>query len=223
MSVDSILNAEQSALNKDHEIDRILSTCRWDYFAILEIDPLKLGQDDFYDELANKVKRSYRKKTLSVHPDKVSNPKAPQAFEKLKRAELVLNSSNNNSDSSEDVDNAETKSLVNEKERLIAIYKDANETIGRKTESVSQVEVQSLVAKILEEELRSENIEKEFEQRQEAQKMKELAKIRKERELKKKMESKWEDDRDVRVKNWRDYSSKVEKKKKKVKKSKVLA
>lgn len=222
MSVDSILNAEQSALNKDHEIDRILSTCRWDYFAILEIDPLKLGQDDFFDELANKVKRSYRKKTLSVHPDKVSNPKAPQAFEMLKRAELVLNS-NSNSGSSEDVENSETKSLVNEKERLIAIYKDANNTISRKTESISQAEVQSLVAKILEEELRLENIEKEFEQRQEAQKMKELAKIRKERELKKKMESKWEDDRDVRVKNWREYSLKVEKKKKKVKKSKVLA
>lgn len=215
MSVDSILNAEQLSLGKDQEIDRILSCYKYDYFAILQINPFEEDQDT----VSSQIKKTYRKKTLSVHPDKVSNPKAPEAFDRIKKAERVLSSIKKDDSAEPD---AEVNTLVAEKDRLVAIYKDAKTRVNRPDDLP---ELEAAVATILESEIRLENIDKEFEQRQEVQKMEELKKIRKERELKKKMESKWEDDRDVRVKSWRDYSSKVEKKtkKKKTGKLKVLA
>lgn len=205
--VDNLLNAEQLALAKDQEIERILGCCQWDYFDLLEIDPNE-------QDIPLKVKKTFRRKTLLVHPDKVSNKKAPVAFDRIKRAERVL-SVNPETTSESD------KPLLVERERLLAIYKDASTRADQKNKK----QIVKLVEEILNDEIKLEQIEKDFERRQEANKIEELNKIRKERELKKKLESKWEDDRDVRVLNWRKYTSKVEKKNTKSKKvkKKVLA
>ena len=48
--------------------------------------------------------------------------------------------------------------------------------------------------------------------------MAELKKVQQERELKKKLANKWEDERDIRVNNWRSYTNKIEKPKSKSKK-----
>lgn len=36
------------------------------------------------------IKLCYRKKSLLIHPDKTKNPKAPEAFDRLKKAQLEL-------------------------------------------------------------------------------------------------------------------------------------
>ena len=142
------------------------------------------------------VKRAYRKKTLLVHPDKGSHPQAPAAFDRIKRAESVLSEGGA------------------EVERLLAIYQDAR-TVATGLEGV-----RAEVARILETEIKNDSVERDFEQRQEARRAEEATKARAAREARKQRELQWEGDRDERVKNWRQYTLKVAKKKKK---NKVLA
>ncbi len=142
------------------------------------------------------VKRAYRKKTLLVHPDKVAHPQAPAAFDRIKRAESVL------SDGGAEL------------ERLLAIYQDARAV------AAGMEGVRAEVARILETEIKNDSVERDFEQRQEARRAEEATKARAVREARKQRELQWEDDRDERVKNWRQYTLKVTKKKRK---NKVLA
>ncbi|ODV79863.1 uncharacterized protein CANTADRAFT_21144 [Suhomyces tanzawaensis NRRL Y-17324] len=198
MSIEQVLAREESALAKDKEIGRILQCTKNDYVAVLELDPLDL------EELATKVKKLYRKKSLMIHPDKVSNPEAPEAFDRLKKAEQVL--------SNQDKEG----SVWAEKTRLLDIYKD----VCSKQKDIKSI--QTRVAEILGEEIRQEEIDRLYNQRQEAQRRDEEKAQQTKREKDMKMKHAWEDDRDTRVQSWRNYTAKVEKKKKK-KTKKVLA
>ena len=75
------LEKEASEFNKDAEIDRILKAFRLDAYAVLDLQP---GVPD------SDIKICYRKKSLLIHPDKTSNPAAPDAFDRLKKAQTTL-------------------------------------------------------------------------------------------------------------------------------------
>ena len=75
------LEKEASEFNKDAEIDRILKAFRLDAYAVLDLQP---GVPD------SDIKICYRKKSLLIHPDKTSNPAAPDAFDRLKKAQNTL-------------------------------------------------------------------------------------------------------------------------------------
>ncbi|KAK7748538.1 DnaJ subfamily C member 8 [Cytospora paraplurivora] len=65
----------------DAEIDRILKAFRLDAYAVLGLKP---GVPE------NDIKITYRKKSLLIHPDKTKNPRAPDAFDRLKKAQTEL-------------------------------------------------------------------------------------------------------------------------------------
>ncbi|MDI1486521.1 MAG: DnaJ sub C member 8 [Ramalina farinacea] len=75
------LEKEASEFNKDTEIDRILKAFRLDAYAVLDLQPGVADSD---------IKICYRKKSLLIHPDKTSNPSAPEAFDRLKKAQTML-------------------------------------------------------------------------------------------------------------------------------------
>ncbi|KAJ4015135.1 DnaJ sub C member 8 [Fusarium irregulare] len=66
---------------QDAEIDRILKAFRLDAYAVLDLQP---GVPD------SDIKITYRKKSLLIHPDKTKNPLAPDAFDRLKKAQTEL-------------------------------------------------------------------------------------------------------------------------------------
>lgn len=66
---------------KDSEIDRILKAFKLDAYAVLDLKPGVAESD---------IKKCYRVKSLLIHPDKTSNPQAPDAFDRLKKAQTVL-------------------------------------------------------------------------------------------------------------------------------------
>ncbi|CAI5755524.1 unnamed protein product [Candida verbasci] len=200
--IDRILSIEENQINRNKEIDRILTCFKYDYFEILEIEPGNIANSD----LLNIVKKIYRKKSLLIHPDKTDNPNAPTAFNLLKKAESILS-------------NQETESNdYKEKQKLITIY----QTVMK--DNSDPKKIKSKVRSILEDELDQEQLEQYINQQKEIEKNQLQEKIKAERQLQKQFENKWEDERDLRVKNWRDYSSKIEKKKSgKKKKTKVLA
>lgn len=198
--VEALLRAQESALARDAEISRILACCPSDYFALLEINPLH-----DLDSIASRIKKVYRKKSLLIHPDKVKHADAPKAFDLLKKAELRLS------------DPDETA----EKDALLEVYKEVaqglNAQIVDKYDAPDNVSIREKVALVLQGHAKLQEIEQQYNQRQEVQRQEEVKNAAKDRELKRSWESRWERDRDDRVKLWRSFTSKVEKKKKKKK------
>ncbi|EGW34471.1 uncharacterized protein SPAPADRAFT_133963 [Spathaspora passalidarum NRRL Y-27907] len=192
--LERILSLEESALNRTAEIERVLNCNEFDYFDILQLNPLSTA-----DDLGSIIKRVYRKKSLLIHPDKTDHPRASDAFDRLKKAEKVLSCAN------------EQEEEFKEKNRLIAIYHSV--TSEGKDYDLDKVKKQ--VAEILQDEINEQELQVLYQQTAKQRKHEQEQKLRQERELKKQLESKWEDERDVRVKNWRDYSFKIDKKKKK--------
>lgn len=66
---------------QDAEIDRILKAFKLDAYAVLGLKPGVPESD---------IKNYYRKKSLLIHPDKTKNPLAPDAFDRLKKAQTEL-------------------------------------------------------------------------------------------------------------------------------------
>ncbi|KAI0478951.1 DnaJ domain-containing protein [Xylariaceae sp. FL0804] len=66
---------------QDAEIDRILKAFRLDAYAVLDLNPGVAESD---------IKACYRKKSLQIHPDKTRNERAPEAFDRLKKAQTEL-------------------------------------------------------------------------------------------------------------------------------------
>ncbi|OCL07053.1 heat shock protein DNAj [Glonium stellatum] len=75
------LEKESKEFDKDAEIDRILKAFKLDAYAVLDLQPGVPESD---------IKACYRKKSLLIHPDKTSNPSAPEAFDRLKKAQTEL-------------------------------------------------------------------------------------------------------------------------------------
>ncbi|KAH6635277.1 hypothetical protein B0J18DRAFT_418364 [Chaetomium sp. MPI-SDFR-AT-0129] len=76
-----VLESEAKEWEKDAEIDRILKAFRLDAYAVLGLKPGVPESD---------IKITYRKKSLLIHPDKTKNPLAPDAFDRLKKAQTEL-------------------------------------------------------------------------------------------------------------------------------------
>jgi len=75
------LESEEKEYLKDAEIDRILKAFRLDAYAVLDLQPGVPESD---------IKKCYRVKSLLIHPDKTKNPLAPDAFDRLKKAQTEL-------------------------------------------------------------------------------------------------------------------------------------
>lgn len=205
MDIENHLKRNELEIQRENELQRILDCHPKDYFAILQINPL---QD--LESLASKVKRLYRQKSLLLHPDKVKHPDAPQAFDLVKKAELVLSATDDDA-------------RVKERDNLVDLYVQIDASGEGKAaafESPTNSTIREKVHHALESHDKQQEVEINYQQRQDAQKHKEVANAAKERELKKQWEKEWEAQRDSRVKLWRDFSGKVTKKKTK---KKVLA
>lgn len=209
--IEHFLSREDQEVRKGQEIERILNCYPYDYLSILEINPFVNPE-----KIADSVKKAYRKKTLLVHPDKTYHEDAPLAFDKLKRAELVLSQVTSFGETSEVTEN-NLDPLLQEKERLLAIYNDVSSKLlsTRKELSPGSEEfmqaVRDGVKDILLSLFKSEEIERNYQQEQESKRKAEEEKRYQQREHNKKVAAQWEDDRDTRVKNWRAYTHKIEK------------
>ena len=58
-----------------------MSAFKLDAYAVLDLQPGVPESD---------IKKTYRTKSLLIHPDKTSNPMAPDAFDRLKKAQTTL-------------------------------------------------------------------------------------------------------------------------------------
>ncbi|CUM65569.1 uncharacterized protein PRCAT00003215001 [Priceomyces carsonii] len=219
--LDKVLTKEELELARENEITRILECHAEDFFSILEINPLEID----VNALQNETKKKFRRTSLLIHPDKTSNPRAPLAFDRLKKSEQVLSTPYPLSKAEEDQLDTNAKTLASDKSRLLDIYHAARKQIEDTSTSLEHRDTEGIllrnkVSQILTNEQRGAEIERNFQQRQLAQQRAESKKLEEEKKILKKLETQWEDDRDKRVSNWRKYANKVEKKRPKKKNSK---
>ncbi|KAJ9631128.1 uncharacterized protein PV06_05031 [Exophiala oligosperma] len=201
-----VLEKEAKEYDKDAEIDRILKAFRLDAYAVLDLQPGVPESD---------IKIVYRKKSLLIHPDKTKNPLAPEAFDRLKKAQTAL------------VDEKERQHLdeciADARELLIRQHKYTVDSEELKTEEFKQEWRKKTVEVLVDAEARRRRQMKARMQEEGREKAKEDAEIE-ERKRKRDHEKNWEETREQRIGSWRDFQKGVKKSEdqKKKKKMKVL-
>lgn len=166
----------------------ILKAFRLNAYAVLDLLPGVPESD---------IKICYRKKSLLIHPDKTSNPSAPDAFDRLKKAQL---------------------SLLDDKERaqLDEAIADARMLIIRErgwTVDSPELKEKQFLRHDWPEKVKYVLMDNEVRRRKQmkAQMQEEGRQQRKEdeeveaRKRKREHESKWEETREVRIGSWRDF------------------
>ncbi|MCJ1275743.1 hypothetical protein MMC21_003546 [Puttea exsequens] len=204
------LEREAAEYNKDAEIDRILKAFKLDAYAVLDLQP---GVPD------SDIKICYRKKSLLIHPDKTSNPQAPEAFDRLKKAQTELMDEKARTRLDECI--ADARMLLMRERKLTVDSEEVKNPDKEFREAWRRKTVEVLVDNEARRrrQLKAQMQEEGREQKKEDEEI-ESRKRRREHE------QAWEQTRENRIGSWRDFqqgkADGVEKAGKKKKKMKVL-
>jgi DnaJ homolog subfamily C member 8 len=161
------------------------------------------------------IKIVYRKKSLLIHPDKTKNPQAPEAFDRLKKAQTAL--------LDEKERNHLDECIADARHLLIRQHKYTVDSEELKTEDFRQEWRKKTVEVLVEAEARRRRQMKAKMQEEGREQAKEDAEIES-RKRRRDHEKNWEDTREQRIDSWRDFQKGVKKadEGKKKKKMKVL-
>ncbi|KAH6723238.1 hypothetical protein BKA61DRAFT_663973 [Leptodontidium sp. MPI-SDFR-AT-0119] len=191
------LASEEKEYLKDAEIDRILKAFRLDAYAVLDLQPGVPESD---------IKKCYRVKSLLIHPDKTKNPQAPDAFDRLKKAQTELMDEKHRERLDEAIADArmllirENKWTVDSPElKMEAFAKDWREKTKMVLIDNEHRRRRQVKAQMQEEGREQKKADDELEARK----------------RKREHEQDWESTRDQRIGSWRDFQKGGEKKKKK--------
>ncbi|KAF2631952.1 DnaJ-domain-containing protein [Macroventuria anomochaeta] len=206
--IEAELNAAGKELDKDAEIERIRNIFSLNAYAVLDLQPGVPESD---------IKKVYRTKSLLIHPDKTSNPNAPDAFDRLKKAQTVLLDEKLRAELDENI--ADARMLLMREKKLTA---DDEETRG--PEFLKEWREKTAWV-IRDNELRKQR-QMKAQMREEGRQQKKEDEEMVERKRKRDHEQAWEKSRDTRINSWRDYQQgkkpEAEGGKKKKKKVKAL-
>ena len=174
---------------QDTEIDRILHAFRLDAYAVLDLQP---GVPD------SQIKLHYRKKSLLIHPDKTTNPSAPEAFDRLKKAQLALLDSAQRTALDEAIADARTLLMRDRK-----LTTDSPEVKDPDTEFKKAWREKTVFVLVENEARRRKQLKVQMAEEGRAQKQEENE--RAERKRKREHEERWETSREGRIGSWRDF------------------
>ncbi|AOA62649.1 hypothetical protein PP7435_CHR2-1153 [Komagataella phaffii CBS 7435] len=193
-----LLQKEENELTREKEIGRILSTFKLDSYAILDLKPGCSPED---------IRKTFRKKSLLIHPDKTPNKRAPDAFDTLKKAHANL---------VDDSIREQLDSSYAEARRLLIRERKWNIDDARLNSSSFLVDWREKIKELLLEEELLKRLEKKRKMEEEGQVQQKKEEQLKETEGKRLQQQKWEDTRESRVQNWRSFVKKKRKKSKDV-------
>lgn len=175
-------------------------------YAVLDLQPGVPESD---------IKKIYRSKSLLIHPDKTKNPLAPDAFDRLKKAQTVLLDDKLRAELDENI--ADARMLLMRDKKLTA---DDEETRGPEFAKEWQ---EKTIWVIRDNEMRKQR-QMKAQMREEGRAQKKEEEEIAERKRKRDHDDAWEKSRDARIGSWRDFQQGkkpepegAKKKKKKVK------
>ncbi|KAI9797128.1 MAG: hypothetical protein M1833_005643 [Piccolia ochrophora] len=195
------LEKEAKEFDKDAEINRILQAFKLDAYAVLDLQPGVPESD---------IKIQYRKKSLLIHPDKTTNPSAPDAFDRLKKAQTELTDEKTRLRLDEAI--ADARALLMRERKLNVdspeVRSDAFKRDWRDKTKFVLIENEARRRK----QMKAQLAEEGRAQRKEDDELDA-------RKRKREHDVAWEDTRDGRISSWRDFQkgSSDKKKKKKTK------
>lgn len=185
----AFLEKEGKEFDKDAEISRILKAFRLNGYDVLDLQP-GVSESD--------IKRAYRMKSLLIHPDKTSNPSAPEAFDRLKKASSQLNDEKARHALDEAI--ADARSILIRERKLTT----NSEEVKDPDDEFKQAWREKTTWVLAQEQIRLKRQMKAQMQEEGREKKKEEEEIA-ERKRKREHEQKWEATRDERIGNWRDF------------------
>ncbi|EJF64955.1 DnaJ-domain-containing protein [Dichomitus squalens] len=200
--IERLLNREATAFQREIEVERILKAFKLNPYEILDISE---------EASTEEIKKKYRHLSLFIHPDKTPHPRAPDAFDLLKKAESEL---------SDKTKREELDAVI--KQARVVLLKDlglppAMRDDDPKLKSLVPSWRQQVLAKskefLIDEEVRRRKAFKMnlANEGLEARKKEEEVNAKK---RKAEEEARWEENREQRVDNWRNFASTSKKKKK---------
>jgi len=200
--LESVLKRQDLAVQKETEIERILKAFKLNPYEILDLEHLAAP---------DAIKRKYRQLSLFIHPDKTPDPRAPDAFDILKKAEAELSDEKKREaldaalrqariETLKDMDLPTT--IANDDYRLEEVMSTFKQKLRVKSKQILMEEEarRRLAIKV---NLANEGTE---------QRMKEAEVSMKKRKAEE--DARWEENRESRVGSWRTFSGKPKKKKK---------
>ncbi|KAG9314989.1 hypothetical protein JVU11DRAFT_4098 [Chiua virens] len=213
VELEQLLSREASAFQREVEVERILKAFKLNPYDILDLDETAKPED---------IKRKYRQLSLFIHPDKTPHPRAPDAFDILKKAEAELSDTSKRTELDATIASARTTLL-----RSLSLPTNLTDDDARLKNLADdpKMKAQGLTTPwriMLKEKIKEVLIEEEV-RRRKAIKMnlanEGLEARKKEEEVtskKRKAEEDkaWEESRETRVDSWRSFSSTSKKKKK---------
>lgn len=191
------LESEEKEYLKDAEIDRILKAFRLDAYAVLDLQPGVPESD---------IKKCYRAKSLLIHPDKTTNPQAPDAFDRLKKAQTELMDEKHR----ERLDEA----IADARMLLIRENKWTVDSPELKTEEFAKNWREKTKMVLIDNEHRRRR-QMKAQMQEEGREQKKADEELEQRKRKREHEQDWESTREQRIGSWRDFQKGTEKKKKK--------
>lgn len=210
--IDNILKGEESILTREQEVERVIAAFKLNPYEILELD---MTNPSSVTESA--IRKTYRQKSLLIHPDKLSHPRGVEAFDLLKKAESFLLDPEKRKGLDETIKDA--RMLILRGLHLPESTPDDHEKIKKLNPSFQFRVALKTKEIIIEEELRVRRARKMtmIAEGSEAKRQEDaIAKRKRELEEKKR----WEETREERVTDWRSFqkggSSGKKKKKQKV-------
>jgi DnaJ family protein C protein 8 len=166
----------------------IRSVFSLDAYAVLDLQPGVPESD---------IKKVYRAKSLLIHPDKTKNELAPDAFDRLKKAQTVLLDEKLRAELDENI--ADARMLLMREKKLTA---DDEETRG---EEFAKEWRQKVIWVIRDNEMRKQRQQKAAMREEGRAQRKEDEEI-KERKRKREQDEAWEKTRDTRINSWREFA-----------------
>ncbi|KAL5120302.1 DnaJ subfamily C member 8 [Pleosporales sp. CAS-2024a] len=186
--IEAELNAAGKELDKDEEIERIRSVFSLDAYAVLGLQPGVPESD---------IKKVYRAKSLLIHPDKTKNPLAPDAFDRLKKAQSTLLDEKLRAELDENV--ADARMLLMREKKLTADDEETRSDEFRKEWREKTIWV------IRDNEMRKQR-QMKAQMREEGRQQKKEEEEAAERKRKREHDDAWEKSRDQRIDSWRDFT-----------------
>ena len=144
------------------------------------------------------IKNQYRKKSLLIHPDKTSNPSAPDAFDRLKKAQTELMDEKSRQRLDECI--ADARMLLMRERKLTVDSEEMRNMTAELKEAWRKKTVEVLVDN---EHRRRKQLKAQMqEEGREQRKVDEEVESRKRR---REHEVAWEETRETRIGSWRDF------------------
>ncbi|XP_073054831.1 J domain-containing protein spf31-like [Primulina eburnea] len=196
--------SEVSEVERDNEVNRILSCFKLNAFEYLNI-PFDSSLDD--------VKRQYRKLSLLVHPDKCKHPKAKEAFGALAKAQQILHDSEEREYLLNQVNAAKEELRAKRKKQLKKDTASKLKSLVDEGKYEHEYERSEEFQQLLKLKVREVLTDQEWRRRKMQMRIsEEEGRLKKDEEETKEMwkrkrehEEQWEGTREQRVSSWRDF------------------